>query len=480
MNSRKPWAQALQVSEHNYAEWTLEAPKGITFTYWCLATKKIDEKKYLPWARNYYGLASLSEEYFSRMPDIHLWEKISSVANWDESFLPVCEWDGVVFISCVEPNPDIAWSFPVQYLLAPVLGIKKSWDRLHKATQSTIYQVPPIEDSQPEAEDVIVSEEVHIVEEEIQPENKEMLLENSPPPVPEDKEDASHQMEGLHLDQLEGLESAKKSAPKLEGIKLNFDLTKTGMSGDGPQGLPPLAVDETKSEASMAGEDGFPIGFETTKDEAVFTNQDEIPTGIFETQSSKTKDQATEANPSSPKSEKKLEPTVEARSEIKSQAHPPLPEPPAKLEDCKTEDQVVALAFSQIDLKYDGSMVLLFEGTKLRAWKWGSYWKAASEKAFLPFDISQACIFRIVRRTRMPYHGYIVENEINSEFFQNWGFNELPAHVTISPLKYDTHLVGMVLSVGKKEADTSQNLLHHEKATFLLATGLQKVTGQAA
>ncbi|MBK8203025.1 MAG: hypothetical protein IPK68_12120 [Bdellovibrionales bacterium] len=132
----KPWAQALQVAGQNYSQWNLEVPDGLNFTYWCLETNKINQDEYLSWARDHYGLASLNRNYFEKMPDIELLERTSTVANWSQWLLPICEWDGVIFVACVEPLQDQNWSFPVQFVLAESSEIKKYWDRIYQSHPS--------------------------------------------------------------------------------------------------------------------------------------------------------------------------------------------------------------------------------------------------------------------------------------------------------------------------------------------------------
>ncbi len=57
--------------------------------------------------------------------------KIQSVANWGPDLLPLEEWDGVIYVACVEPPEDIRWSFPVQYVLASPRDLKIQWERLN-------------------------------------------------------------------------------------------------------------------------------------------------------------------------------------------------------------------------------------------------------------------------------------------------------------------------------------------------------------
>lgn len=445
MSETKPWAPALQIASADYAKWIREAPQDSNFTFWCLNKGKISQNAYLAWAREYYGLASLQEEYFSQSPNSHLWEKLASIAHWSEWMIPVAEWDGVIFIACTEPLPHIEWNFPIQYLLAPASGLQHIWKQLHQSPTSLLSDLP-------------------VVSEDIFPELPDEL---APPPEPA----------GLHLktsipsEKTAPKENLPESEPPM-GIKLDFDLS--GLSSEALNNFPLLPQENPETEHNPSG---LQLGTENHAVTEVHEIpqesflQDEIPTGAFPLEN-------LNINESIPDNA-----SNESSNSGKAQDIPHynlLPNPPVSIDKCQNEDQVVAYAFQQMRAKFERSMALLFEGEKLRPWKWDNDWKPSSSNALAAFDIDTACIFRVVKRTQMPYHGYIINNELNGLFFRHWGYSELPPHVTISPIKYNSHLVGMVLSVGKKEASTPQHLLHHEKTTFLLASSLQKLSHSAA
>jgi hypothetical protein len=130
MKSIKPWVNEMGVTEAQMTQWSREAPKGKSLTYWCLENGKIPTDEYLFWARNHYGLAVLKPEFFEQSPNFDLWRNIASVANWSAEMVPLHEWDGVVFVGCVEPLDDISWSFPVRYIIADAQSLASSWQTL--------------------------------------------------------------------------------------------------------------------------------------------------------------------------------------------------------------------------------------------------------------------------------------------------------------------------------------------------------------
>ena len=83
-------------------------------------------------------LAVLKDEFFKLPANTKLWDQLKSVANWSHEMLPVHEWDGVVFVACVEPNDEIKWSFPVQYVLASADNLNKHWENLNSAEPEAV------------------------------------------------------------------------------------------------------------------------------------------------------------------------------------------------------------------------------------------------------------------------------------------------------------------------------------------------------
>src|SRR5262245_9726366 len=124
MRATKPWVEALKIDPQKVSAWAMEVPRHESVTFWCLEKGHLRSAEYFEWARDYYGLAQVSEEYFHQPANRDLWSKIHSVANWSPELLPIEEWDGVVFVACVEPPEGIQWSFPVQYVLATATDLR--------------------------------------------------------------------------------------------------------------------------------------------------------------------------------------------------------------------------------------------------------------------------------------------------------------------------------------------------------------------
>ncbi|MCB0349694.1 MAG: hypothetical protein KDD38_00840 [Bdellovibrionales bacterium] len=153
MNSTPTWVQALNIKPATYEEWLRLLPKHESLIFTCLLNHQINSEDYFSWAKEYYGLAYLNSNFFEQKPNISFWKKIEPVANWSEKMIPLHEWDGVVFVACVEPHSEVKWSFPVQYVLASAQDLTKYWQALQKKQDSTAtppdLELPPVPTDEP-------------------------------------------------------------------------------------------------------------------------------------------------------------------------------------------------------------------------------------------------------------------------------------------------------------------------------------------
>jgi hypothetical protein len=111
---------------------------------WCLDHAKFREQDYLRWAREYYSLPVIKTEFFEQPVPATLWQKTKNTP-WRESCFPLLEWDGVLFVGCLEP-PVHSPLPQVQFLLAPRSLQKIWWQELTKPA-SSIHDLPSLQHS---------------------------------------------------------------------------------------------------------------------------------------------------------------------------------------------------------------------------------------------------------------------------------------------------------------------------------------------
>ena len=102
----------------------------MSLTYWALIENKLPLKEYLSWARDHFKIPSLNEEAHNMKLNIDLWQRVQSIPHWSCEMLPIAEWEGVTFIGCIDPDREIHWDFPIQYILASPHQLDYFWNRL--------------------------------------------------------------------------------------------------------------------------------------------------------------------------------------------------------------------------------------------------------------------------------------------------------------------------------------------------------------
>ena len=140
MMNQYPWAMGLKIPNDTIAAWEMQAA-GSDLLRWALANGKLPEFGYQEWAKSYYQLPSLDTQFFDQPPSPELWAKWGSFA-WAGTFLPIYEWEGTLYIACLEP-PNFEQSQVIEQLntrvgllIAPMSGMKKWWSILSPVTQA--------------------------------------------------------------------------------------------------------------------------------------------------------------------------------------------------------------------------------------------------------------------------------------------------------------------------------------------------------
>jgi hypothetical protein len=459
----KPWVTALQIDEGTFASWIAKVPKHESITFWCLDKGHVRLNDYFNWAMNHYGLPFLKADYFGTPANRDLWSKIQSVANWSPELLPLEEWDGTIFVACVEPPEDIRWSFPVQYILASPQDLKMQWERLnseptmvssrHLMDEATSPGIAPPPVQPPPA--LVPPPAVQAPALTLSVPNTSSI---APPPPPSEFAVADVP-DGLKID-----------AP--EGFKLNLN-------------LPPS--DAAQTPAPAAAEPDSPAGLNLNLGGGKVLSldnlspQDEVVTGVGPNPLSDDKTSPIEAVPEGTGSgfvlvqqEQQKVPVGDTSGAIDSDRIAP-----STLEAAKSETEAIAWVFQQLKQYFRHSWLLTLSNGTLKVWRWDSSAKIADAGAVEPIDLNQPSLFRIVSRTAMPYHGHVVDSPTNTGFFKLWGLRTAPSHVTAVPLTSDGHLVAILLCSGEKPTQPDQVLRFTEKMGLAITSNLGKKAAAA-
>lgn len=503
MKSAKPWVEGLKIDPTTYLTWQSDVPRTSELTYWCLESGRLRTSEYFSWAIEHYGLAYIRDEFFLQTPDLDLWNKIKTVANWSPHFLPIAEWDGVVYVACVEPPQEIHWSFKVQYLLAGPHNLKFYWDQLHSTheehsfekiqdIESSVSSISSLTSSALKEQDESPALEATLISVESRPfiDSEPVNSEVKPgftaishigiqtPPL-KLSEDLLNPSEMLDLHDSTQVESDRSfEAP--EGLHLETQISSqkeitTPPPFEAPEGMDlkhqgPLTPPDLLAPVGLASDSG---------------SLPPPPPSLPEILSVETPKTPPPLRPPPPKTIASTAPTVDPSTAPKVKAPPPgqsvmasnakmsesfgLGEinsdkiAPRQLSAQDGEGAAIAWVFQQLKQHFKYSWVFYLNADSLQIYAWEASASALAPNAKDPILLNQPSLFRIVSRTRMPYHGHVVDSPINTGFFRAWGLKQTPPHVTAVPLIQQGHVIALLLSAGEKPTQFDQVLKFTEK-----------------
>lgn len=109
-------------------------------------------------------------------------------------------------------------------------------------------------------------------------------------------------------------------------------------------------------------------------------------------------------------------------------------------------------------LKY---MILLIDGDIAHPWQWSDKFFCGQDPQVIPLTTPSP--FRVVLRTNKSYHGQVVNTATGEAFFDLWNEGQTPDHLTLAAIQQDDKLMGILLGIGDREANTRHSLLAAEK-----------------
>ncbi len=409
------WLEALKVSKELFQLWQKQKSKDESLVHWCLITNKISKEQYFEWAQENYGLAKISSEFFKQSPNRKLWAQIQSVANWSKDFVPIIEWDGVVFVACIEPRHDVKWSFRVQYVLADAVDLENYWSALHTAETS------------PTAEALVASQAFDAPQAGLASAatNKPKLAFKLPP-LPDQK--SQNTVEATVTQLINPTQTKASDAPA--GLKIN-DLAPEDLklSDDAPVGL-------KLNDAAPAGlnmNDLAPEGLKLNDRASAGLNMNDLaPAGL------------------------KINQVAPADLNL-DQSSPVI----------QFRQQTISVDYSrflhEIENEFLCGMILRIENEHVAPVEWGSQFKPVAEKSKSPFTLSQPSAFRVAYRTKLPYLGHVVDTPMNKDFFSNWGFQAPPKQILIQPVQSSGRVHHLLLLIADPEKKNQTLLSAAEK-----------------
>jgi hypothetical protein len=143
------------------------------------------------------------------------------------------------------------------------------------------------------------------------------------------------------------------------------------------------------------------------------------------------------------------------------------------------EDAACASVFKTLNAKYNNTFIVKCTETEAQLYKWDSGLNP-SDDALRTISLSQPTFFRIVAKTLLPYHGYLIDSPVHRQFFSNLGLEEIPPCITAVPLKLNGSLWGILVAMGGKELQNLETLQETESVCAQLIKTVGAIWGRAA
>lgn len=467
-----------------------------------LVNGRVPEHEYLSWAMQTYELPRLKSDFFQIPPDPILYEALKREFDWNVSFVPLAEWNGVLLVGCLEPPQfHFRTSYEARFVLASPKDLEARYAQLEPTKRTPMiaaiapraaFAPPPPPPPTAKPPPVAEAQKVFV----------------PPPPPPPVRTAVAEAKPKVSLEEL--LKKPDIPLPEAPDISL-----------DEPDGL--VDVPTQASDARMVVPDGIAVGTvsipkppPTPVKEVVSEAPEGLSEKTYATQIGVDFGSLTAASAKFAPAPPRLgdEPTnaqapVEAAPAVATTATiapfpptvpKPIPQPAdfntastaplggssivkndvsiVPLVQCTDYDDLAGAALGRVLKSYEVGMILLFQNGNLMPWKWTELLHSVKGEKPDPIDLTPASIFRIVFRTCLPYHGHVVPNPINTTFFNAFYRGVTPKHATIMPVLINKKVAGMIIGMTNGEVDFRRTLGEMEILAAEFGTHLDRVKSQ--
>lgn len=418
MTNARSWVEALNISPENLTKWSSEAPDGKPLLVYCLEQGHIEAEPYFAWAKEFFQIPVLDSAFFPRI-DAQMVQHAKSEGSWHPWRFPIDKWDDVTIVACVEPVTDQDHPH-ISFVLADPRAMSAAWGPNATHAPSTESEAS-ISFSPPEASVASFS----IPEPEMPAASESDASENTPV---EEVASVTEEPIGFSTE-------TKPFVLNLEGDLFGPNTHVTSPTAQPiaePASPPPPAMEDDSLLLSIAN-----------------------------------------FSPEGEKMEMPSIPVIDAEAEEPVQA--PVPPPPASKPALKVvpkpveeepvvaaakpgeENSVIDKAFGDVLEKYNYCLLMKVSDQKAKLFKADPNLKVTNA-AHTTVELSYPTFLRIVSKTGMPYHGYLVDSPAHRDFFNAFGISELPGCVTAVPVKKDNKVFGMLIGIGTSELLKNDNL----------------------
>ncbi len=430
MEQSQTWAEALKINPKKLNEWSALAPDGVPVLLYVLQEGHITVARYLEWASARFNLPVLNENYFDSTFDSDGARNMQFALGheWKPWMFPVEQWDGVVIVACMEP-PSESIGEEYRFVLADPLVLQRTWSHMASSFTSTTLDSPNPVEGDVEIPNGITSTSIKPFKLTLDDLNESNLfrsgLEPAPaaPPTPD-----SHEVELPEASVVTATSTAAKAPP----IPLPMAVEDAAVEEFEP---PPVA------HMPMVPESSLP----TIPAPPELVPSDSVP---------------------SISRKPKTKP-------VKAKTKGPILTETQQLEQ-------IELAFAELKALYKNVFLMKCQEGIARLFKWDDSMKPTGGGKNIAVELAFPTFLRIISKTQLPYHGYLVDSPAHRDFFNSLKITDLPGCVTGIPIKDGSHLVGVLVGVGDDNLQKLDILRKAEESAETLIDALAPAWGKAA
>lgn len=131
----KEWQKKFNLSTEDYNKWE-NSSQTDNFAVWALKNNKLHPDQYMDWATQHYQMPFLTNSFFHNITiNQEFWNRTQDRENWDETFLPLYEWDKVLFAGCIKP-PEKKLDTDIVLILALPKNLNIFWEKIKKFSEA--------------------------------------------------------------------------------------------------------------------------------------------------------------------------------------------------------------------------------------------------------------------------------------------------------------------------------------------------------
>jgi hypothetical protein len=420
MVQTQAWVEALKISSKKLKEWSALAPDGVPVLVYVLQEGHASTEQYLAWASQHYNLPVLGEDFFKNAFDTDNARSLQFTVmyDWKPWVFPVEQWDGVTYVACVEPI-DVNLGEGVRFVLADPRIMQAYWTQMASSFTGTSLDKLKPDGDKAEAPIGLNSNNIG------QPFKLDLGT-----------------MDESQLFRTEAPAADAPSAPAPETVKESPPGDSLGLQLTIPKMAPVSLIEDAESSPLHR------MPSETSEPKL----EPEMPAGMKAPPPIPAAAPApvAKAPPPIPGAPAKTAPAIPmpaANPEIKPKPvvlEKPAPPPIAKEQASGNVEEV----FATLKGVYQHVFLMKCSGGKAHLYKWDPELKPANKTVAV--DLAFPTFLRIISKTHLPYHGYLVDSPAHREFFNELKIADLPGCVTALPINGDNELLGVLVCVGEE------------------------------